>query len=465
MVIMLLAMIRPYGPAAPSGRRPDLSGPCPTVPDVAGRVVGGRIGALRAEFRVPLYRNAYALMLNSAVNSVLGLVYWVIAARAVAPEEVGRANALVSLMMLLSTLTQLNAGQALIRFLPRSGPGARRLLLGAYGVAAPLAVVVAVVVVAYCHLVLGPTDPLHMSWGLGLWFVVSTAAWSVFNLQDAALTGLRSAVWVPLENGVYGLAKLALLVVLALSGAATGAGVFLSWTLPVLVLLVPVSVLLARRVLPRHARESQDPETPDRRVLARYMGGDYAGAVFGQLSSTFLPVLVVALLGPAQGAYLLPAQTAFLALNLLASAITSSLVVEAVRDAERTQVFARAVVRRIAATVVPAALVVTIAAPWLLELFGPAYRENTTPLLQLLMASTLARVVVALYGTRARLENRTGRLALLQLAEAVILIGATVVLAVPLGLVAVGWAVLASQVLPALVLGPGVVRWLRVRAA
>lgn len=416
--------------------------------------VQSRIASVRAELAVPLYRNAYALMLNTGVNSMLGLLYWVVAARTHSAAEVGRGNALVSLMMVLSMLAQLNLGQALIRFLPRSGASGRRFLLGTYAVAVPLSGLVAAVVAAYCHLVLPPSDPLFLPLGLGVWFVVATMAWSVFNLQDSALTGLRAAVWVPVENGVYGLAKLVVLVAFA------GAGVFVSWTAPVLVLLVPVTFLLVRRVLPRHADEGVT-ELPSRRTLTRYVAGDYVGSMFTQVSTMLLPVLVVTLLGPEQSGYLLPAQTIFTALSLLSLAITSSLVVEAARDASRATDYARAVLRRIVATVLPAALVLGVAAPWVLALFGPQYRDNGTLLLQLLMASTLPRIPVLLFSARCRLDNRTGRLAVLQAVQAAILVGGTVVLAAPLGLVAVGWAALASQVLPALVLTPTVVRWLR----
>jgi O-antigen/teichoic acid export membrane protein len=172
-------------------------------------------------------------------------------------------------------------------------------------------------------------------------------------------------------------------------------------------------------------------------------------------------VMVVQLLGPAQGAYILPAQTIVTALNLLSGGLTSALVVEAVRDESQARVFAMAVLRRIAVTVVPAALFIAAVAPWLLELFGPQYRAAATLLLQLLMVSTVPRVVVLLYSTLCRLQNRTGRLALLQFAQAVILVGGTVALVRPLGLVAVGWAGLAAQLVPALALTPAVVRWMR----
>ena len=292
-----------------------------------------------------------------------------------------------------------------------------------------------------------------------MWFVVATVAWSVFNLQDAALTGMRSAVWVPLENGVYGLVKLVLLVVVARTSLSDG--VFASWTIPVIALLVPVNLLLFRRILPRHATAEPDAPPPGRRVLARYMAGDYAAQAFTQLSSTFLPVLVVSLLGAAQGAYYLPAQTAFAAMGMLATAITSSLVVEAARDEQATHRLARAMLRRICVLVLPAGAFVGLAAPWLLELFGSQYRAEATTVLQLMMLSLLPRVPVALYVTKCRLDNRTGTLALLQFTQAALVIGGTAVFAPTAGLVAVGWSVLAAEVVPALAVARPVARWLR----
>ncbi len=421
-----------------------------------------RLGALRRELRVPLYRNAYALMLNTAVNSVFGLLYWIVAAHVFSDDEVGRGNALVSLMLLVSALTQLNFSQALIRFLPRSGTASARLVGNAYGLSAGLAVIGSAAVMAYCHFLLAPGAALYVSLPFAGWFVVSTAAWSIFNLQDATLTGLRSSSWVPLENGLYGLAKLGLLVVVA--GTSLDHGVFTSWTLPVIALLVPVNLLVFRRILPRHSAETAtDQITPTRRRLTRYMGGDYTGMVFTQLSTTFLPVLVVHLLGPADGAYLLPAQTIFAAMNLLSAAITSSLVVEGAKDGARAHRFALAVLRRIGVTVLPAAVVLALAAPWVLGLFGPQYRANATLLLQLLMISTFPRVVVSLYITKVRLENRTSMLAVLQVAQAVAIIGGTAALSGLIGLVAVGWSALVTELVLAVAVAPSVVGWLRAR--
>jgi O-antigen/teichoic acid export membrane protein len=422
----------------------------------------GRITRVRRELQVPMYRNAYALMLNTVVNSALGLLYWIVAARTSTPEDVGRGNALISLMMLVSVLTQVDFGQALIRFLPRAGAGARRLVLNSYGVGVGLAVLGAVAAMAWCHFLRAPGDPLYVSLPFAGWFVVSTVAWSVFTLQDSALTGLRASVWIPLENAVYGLVKLGLLVVVAQTSLSDG--VFTSWTLPVVALLVPVNLLLFRRLIPRHAASTLDPQVPTRQVLTRYLAGGYVGHLAGQMSSTFLPVLVVHLLGSAQGGFYLPAQTAFAAMTLLSQSIVSSLVVEASKDEAHASKYAAAMLRRIAVIVWPAALVVAVAAPWLLLLFGPEYRENATFLLQLLMLTVVPKVVTSLFNTRCRLQNQTGRIAVLQSLQAVVLIGGTALLAGPLGLTAVGWSALAAEAIPAVLLGPSVVRWLRGRS-
>lgn len=418
------------------------------------------MAGLRRELAQPLFRNAYALMLNTVVNSGLGLLYWIVAAHAYSEEEVGRGNALISLMVLVSTLTQLNFSGALMRFLPRAGTRAKHLVLAAYGVSSVVAVLATAAVMAYCHFARDPGDPLYASAPFAVWFVVATTAWSLFNLQDSALTGLSASTWIPLENGLYGLVKLILLIVVARTSLVDG--VFTSWTLPVVALLVPVNLLIFRRLLPRHAAEgaaAQDP--PSRTVLTRYMTGDFAGTVFRQLSSTFLPVLVVSTLGAAEGAYFLPTQTIFGAIATLQLAITSSLVVEAASHPGSAVRYARSMLRRIAVTILPAAVVVIAAAPLILMLFGAHYSDGATPVLRLMMLALFPGMLLALYVTRCRLENRTGTLALLQGIQAAMMIGGTVLLSGSLGLAAVGWSVLVAELLPALLVAPGMVRWLR----
>lgn len=100
---------------------------------------------LRAHLYWPLYRNGYALVLSSAFTSLLGMVYWVLAAHLYSAEIVGLNSAAISAMMFLAGIAQLNLTSALIRFIPGAGASTRRLVVGAYGLSALVALAVGLI--------------------------------------------------------------------------------------------------------------------------------------------------------------------------------------------------------------------------------------------------------------------------------------------------------------------------------
>ena len=76
---------------------------------------------LLIHLRTPLFRNAYALILNEGLSAASGLLYWLVAARLYATDIVGRNAAAISTMAFLSAMAQLSLGGALMRFLPVAG--------------------------------------------------------------------------------------------------------------------------------------------------------------------------------------------------------------------------------------------------------------------------------------------------------------------------------------------------------
>jgi len=49
------------------------------------------------------------------------------------------------------------------------------------------------------------------------------ACWAIFTMQDSVLVGLRSAFWVLVENGIFGVVKIVLLVLLVAALPTTSA--------------------------------------------------------------------------------------------------------------------------------------------------------------------------------------------------------------------------------------------------
>ena len=69
---------------------------------------------------IPLYSNAFYLMLNTAVTSFLGFFFWMIVARFYTEAEVGLGSAIISAISLLSIISLVGLNISLVRFLPHS---------------------------------------------------------------------------------------------------------------------------------------------------------------------------------------------------------------------------------------------------------------------------------------------------------------------------------------------------------
>jgi O-antigen/teichoic acid export membrane protein len=402
-------------------------------------------------------------MAGTALTALLGVVFWAIAARSAPAAEVGRDAALISALITLSAICQLNLVDAIVRFLPgvrhaRQG----RAILAAYGAAAAAGLLGGVAFVIVAPAVsdgLGFLGDDHL---LAAGFVGSMALWAVFVLQDSALTAMRRATWVPLENGLFSLAKIALLPALVAAGSTHA--VFLAWMLPTLLVVPVVNALLFARVLGplrRAAPQEAAARTLAGRELVRFMAQDYGGFVFGQAAVTLVPLIVVARLGDAASAHFYMPFMLIVAFDLLFYNVTTSMTVEGAHDEASTPRLAATVVRRFLTILVPAALVIAAAAPVLLIPFGARYADAGAGALRLLALASIARAIVCLYVAVARLQGRGRAILAAQATVFVVVVALALALAGSLGLRGIALAWLAGNALVAVVVAPGLVALLR----
>ncbi len=417
-------------------------------------------GRLIFHLQLPLYRNGYALLVSSATTNALGLFYWIVAARHYSADTVGLGSATLSAMMLLSGISQLGLNSALVRFVPLAGRRTARLVGYSYLVTIALAVVISSIFLLGLDRWAPSLNYLNASAGWQIAFVGATAAWGIFALQDAVLTGLRQALWVPLKNATFAIAKIVLLVVLA--GSFQSLGIFASWNLPVLVLLPPIHWLISKRLIPQRAPlPVEQPSLVTRRVIVRFTSGNYLGSLFFQASTTLLPIMVTNLAGPSANAYFYPPWAIVTALQLVALNMSTSLTVEATLDRGQLGAYSRRVLKQIARLVVPLVVVVLIGAPLILQVFGSAYAAEGTSLLRWLTLGVLPNILVALFISIARVQNHPGRIALVQALLSGLILSLSYLLLPVLGITGVGIGWLTSQTVVALALLPALLRRLR----
>src|SRR5207249_5388943 len=168
-----------------------------------------------------------------------------------------------------------------------------------------------------------------------------------------------------IENGIFGLVKLTLLIVLLVHGV--GHGVLLAWLIAMAIVVAPINWLLFARLL-RSPHEDLAltagmlPVT-DRGRVTRYLATDWVAALLTQGCTLLLPVLVLGALGGAASAYFYTAFTIAGAVAALALALSTSLVVEGAHNEMGLGQLAVRSLIHIGTLLLPIMVVVVVAAP------------------------------------------------------------------------------------------------------
>jgi O-antigen/teichoic acid export membrane protein len=282
------------------------------------------------------------------------------------------------------------------------------------------------------------------------WFVAATMAWSLFALQDAALTGLRRTVWVPVENTIFAIVKIALLA--ALAGSLAGAGIYVSWTVPAALSIVPINFMIFRLFLARGAAGQSGAE-PESSVglVSRYLVSDYSGSLLVTASTGLLPLIVLTTLGANASAYYYVAWTIAYSLQLFSVNMATSLVVEGAERRSEIGASTRRILWLFVRQQVPLVVVIGIFAPLILQLFGRAYSDEGALLLRLLALGVLPHGVNAVCLGVARVRRQLRALFAIQAAQAGLFVALAVVLLPAMGIAGVGVAFLVGQSAVALV--------------
>jgi O-antigen/teichoic acid export membrane protein len=393
-------------------------------------------------------RSAYALVAGTGLTSILGMIFWVLAARLLTSEAVGTGTALTSTMIFLATVSTLGLGNTLVRFLAPAGAMARRVILACYGLCASTAILAALIFIAGQPWWASELHILRDNVLTAAVFVLATAVWVIFALEDDVLVGLRRASLVPLTNGIHSVIKIAFLPLLT---ASAGYALFATFALPALPIVLVVTVFILR--MPGQASSAPEP-VEDLRIshLLRFALTDYFSSLLWLATTDLMTLVVLDQMGPQQSAYYFMSFTIAYSLYLVTTNVGSAFVAEAAQYPSRTIVLARNALRHAALLVLPLALIGVIIAPLGLRILGNEYSTNGTILLRLLLLSAIAQVIIEIAISAARLRRDNRMVLIVYAAQALGIFGGTALMIDRWGLTGVGLSWLITQTAIALIL-------------
>lgn len=415
---------------------------------------------LKSLVRSSLLRNAFHMMTSTVATSLLGYLYWLVAARLYAPAQVGLASSVVSAMMLTAIIATMGFGSALVQELPQRWARRKTLINGALGVVLLISLLLAGGFLAFSWFALPSFRAVDRSPVFAGTFIVGVICWTLGLLVDQVYVSARTANLVLWRGVILGVAKLVLVVIFAfplvrpylirfapfafgMRGLHCALGIFVAWVMGS-VLALAIGLHLIARVIPHYRFRLLLRSYEAWRLIPLALGNHLITVT--QLAPNYvLPVLVTELLSPRMNAYFYTTWMVAGLLFAVPGAMAVSLFAEGSNDAARLARETRHALLFTSLASIGLGLAMELLAAPVLHLFGRTYAANGLELLRILIPGVLPLVMNGLGISVLRVQRRLRLAGALSLANCACTLLCATIGARYWGLVGIGLGWLGAQ--------------------
>src|ERR1700722_12432056 len=356
-----------------------------------------------------LLRNAGSLAATTGLTSVLGFVFWWVAARQFTKAEIGYGSAATNAMALLGTIGMFGLGTMLIGELPRrrerGGLFSASLVTSAVG-SLILGLVFAVIAEAV-HARVPEMDGSPFRLVIFVAGVTLTGATLVFDEGTIGLMRGGVQLWRNLAMSVLKLAVLPITAILLHD--EFGVGITLSFVIGTAVSMVPAVIMLLRS----GSKIWHRPDWPElRRLFKVALNHNWLNLAI-VAPGRIIPVIVTLVVSPDANGVFYIAWMIVSFLFMVPVHLSTVLFAIASASPELIAEKLRFVLRVSLLIGLPVMAVLAISAHFALSLFGPGYAPMGTVPLWLLVIGYIPQMPKAQFIAVSRATNKVGRAAAL----------------------------------------------------
>lgn len=357
---------------------------------------------LKQVIATPLYRNTFYLMLDTAIMSLLGLLFWLIVARFYTEADVGFSSAIISAISLLAILSLIGLNISIVRFLPQAEKP-RDLINTCLTLSGVISLVIAGIFLAGLDIWSPSLSFIKQNAIFILAFILFTSLWTLSPLVDSAFLAKRRAGFTLSKATIFSLLKLPLPILFVPFFHAFG--IVASWGVA-MAIVIAISLFL---FLPR-VQASYRPMPALKLSLIkdmwRYSSSNYLVGLLVAGVILILPLMVVNALGAEQNAYFYITWMVASLLFAIPLAVSQSLLAEGSHFEDKLKENVTKSLKFTFLLLVPAAVVLILVGKWLLLTLGQSYSLNGLKLLWTLCISSLPLAINYLYTSILRLTGR-----------------------------------------------------------
>jgi O-antigen/teichoic acid export membrane protein len=409
--------------------------------------------------QLPLVTSASALVIGAAANSVLGFLYWWLAARQFAPQAVGVASAAISMMNLLAHVGELGLGTLLMGEISGFHRGAMALISAALLFALTSSTLFGLLYVLVAHQI---SQPLGAIVGVprgDVLFVAGCALTGFIIVLDQVYIGLRRSLLQMWRNVGFAVIKLAFLLAAAfvLKQAVDEVAILGTWVIAQICSLLLLTLVLSanRQTIWR------TPRFGKLRPLLGYALAHHLLNVVVQMPGFALPFVVTVVLSPQINAAFYAGWTLLNMVLLVPASLTTVLFALGKFEPAALSSQIRLSLALSTAIGALAGIGCLLLSPFILGLFSPLYAVLAGSSLRLLGFGILGVMVKFHYIAVQRLRNRVVQAAAILGAGSTLELVAAVVGGRAGGLMGLTLAWLLAVFVQAVIMLPVVVRGAR----
>jgi O-antigen/teichoic acid export membrane protein len=325
-------------------------------------VLGPFSRLFRHVFGDSFYRNSTYLLLNMIFASGTGFFFVIVCAHFYSQKDFGYATALLGALGVATSVSNIGMNRTLVRFIGKSEDRSRDL--------------VSAIVLVSCIAMLTGVILSHFFNSFGIKhadalvvviFIITVFLLSIKTLFDNVFVAIRESSGTLIENSIFNATRLVFPIFVVGSGYI---GIFSS-QLAAVILALAASVILLRRYhgftfLVKPTRSSMSGKW-------RFALGSYTSDLTGGLPSSVLPIIVVAKLGPVDGALWYVAIQITNVLLSVSASINQAMFAEMANAKGSINQFLKRATASMYGLLIPISVIVYIFAPNILRIFHGNY--------------------------------------------------------------------------------------------
>lgn len=396
-----------------------------------------------------LIRASFGVMTSTAITSLSGWLFWLVATHHWRTSEVGVSTSLIAAMTVISLIAAQPVSTTLLARLPRS-EHPKSILAASCAFSGAISLVLSIVAITLLPSSLSVVRDIAVA----IPFSIGCLTVAIGVVLDAASIAARRPAVMITRNGTFGIGKLLVLVSIAvvvpsLSGPRA---VIASWTGTCIVACFISWYILRRSDILNRTRSSALSATRTGWTQVRTgLVSQTLGSWGGSLPPQLLPVLVAAILGSTATGYFSITWLLGGLCFMISPAVSQALLAEASHHPEQVKEKTRlAAIVSLSILAVPL-LVYVVASRPVLTLFGTRYADNGHFLLVILAISAIPDLITNIAVARYRSMERLRMSACVNVTIAVVTIVGAGLFLRRFGIDAAGWSWTAGQVAGCLV--------------